>query len=81
MFTLEDILGIGKVPPYLTVKQVAGILNVDPSTARRKCEEKKIRGAFKLDDDPKNTNAAWRVRSRFFEQQLREAEQSGELAS
>ena len=76
MFTLEDILGIGKVPAYLTVKQLAEILQVDPSTARRKCEEKKIKGAFKLDED-----SPWRIRSRLLEQQLREAEERGEFAA
>lgn len=76
MFTLEDILGIGNVPAYLTVRQLAEILNVDPSTARRKCEEKKIKGAFKLDED-----APWRIRSRLLEKQLREAEETGEFAA
>jgi predicted site-specific integrase-resolvase len=78
MFTLEDILGIGNVPAYLTVRQVAEILQVDISTARRKCDEGKIKGAFKLDDSSKS-NPPWRVRSRLFEKQLREAEERGEL--
>lgn len=80
MFTLEDILGAGNVPAYLTVKQVAEILQIDVSTARRKCEERKIKGAFKLDED-KRENAPWRIRSRLLEKQLRDAEESGELVA
>lgn len=74
MFTLEDILGIDKVPAYLTPAEVAKILRVNPSTARRRCESKRFKGAFK-------EGADWKIPSRYFEQQLREAEESGEFGA
>lgn len=79
IFTLEDIFGIGNVPAYLTPKNIAEILQIGESTARRRCAEKKYRGAFKLEED--NEHSPYRVRSRLFEQQLREAEEKGEMAA
>lgn len=71
--TMEDILG-GDVPAYLTVNQVAEILQLNRSTVRRGCEAKKYERAFKLGDD-------WRIPSRFLEKQIREAEERGEFAA
>jgi hypothetical protein len=74
MFTLEDILGIDKVPPYLTPAEVAKIMRINPSTARRRCEAKQYKGAFK-------DGADWKIPSRFFEKQLRDAEERGEFGA
>lgn len=74
MMTLEDILGIDKVPPYLTTAEVAKIFRIAKSTARRRCEEKVYRGAFKEGSD-------WRVPSRFLEKQIRDAEETGEFGA
>lgn len=74
MFTLEDILGIDKVPAYLTPAEVAKILRIDPSTARRRCEAKHYKGAFKEGVD-------WKIPSRHLEKQLREAEERGEFGA
>lgn len=71
--TMEDILG-GDVPAYLTVSQVAEILQLATSTVRRGCEAKKYERAFKLGAD-------WRIPSRFLEKQIREAEERGEFAA
>jgi hypothetical protein len=73
ILTLEDIMG-GDVPAYLTVNQVAKILQLDSSTVRRGCEQKKYDRAFKAGKD-------WRIPSRFFERQIREAELKGEFAA
>lgn len=71
--SLEYIMG-GDVPAYLTVNQVAKILQLDPSTVRRGCEQKVYRGAFKPTKD-------WRIPSRFLEKQIRDAEINGEFAA
>jgi hypothetical protein len=74
MMTLEDILGLDKVPPYLTIKQISDIFQIDKSTARRRAENKEYRGAFKLGND-------WRIPSRYLEKQIRDAEERGEFAA
>jgi len=78
--TMEEILG-GPVPPYLTVKQVAKIFQLDPSTVRRGCEARKYRKAFKLPSVGKRPEGDWRIPSRFLEQQIREAEEQGEFSA
>lgn len=77
--TMEDILG-GEVPAYLTIRQVAGIFQVDPSTVRRGCEAKKYERAFHLPSTGKK-EGDWRIPSRFLEKQIREAEERGEFAA
>jgi hypothetical protein len=77
--TLEDILG-GPVPAYLTVKEIARIFRIDVSTARRRCEEKAYRNAYKLPAAGRKPDGEWRIPSRFLEQQIREAEKTGEFA-
>lgn len=74
MMNLEDLLGIDKVPPYLTVAQVAEIFQINKSTARRRAENKEYKGAFKLGSD-------WRIPSRYLEQQIRQAEEHGEFGA
>ena len=78
--TLEDILG-GPVPPYLTVKQVAEIFQLDVSTVRRGCEARKYRKAFKMPGTGRKPDGEWRIPSRFLEQQIREAEEQGEFSA
>jgi hypothetical protein len=77
--TLEDILG-GPVPAYLTVKEIARIFRIDVSTARRRCEARQYRKAFKLPPAGTKPDGEWRIPSRFLEQQIREAEEHGEFA-
>lgn len=78
--TLEDILG-GPVPAYLTVNEVAKIFRIDPSTARRHCESKQYRKAYKLPPAGRKPTGEWRIPSRFLEQQIREAEETGEFSA
>lgn len=72
--TMEDILNIHPVPPYLTPTQVGKLFQEHPSTIRRGCEAGKYRKAFK--DGPK-----WLIPSRYLEQQIREAEANGEFGA
>ncbi len=71
--TLEDILGLRDIPAYFTTGDIARILQIDRSTVRRKCERGEYERAFKVGPD-------WRIPSRFFEKQLKRAEETGEFA-
>lgn len=73
VLTLEDLIG-PEVPPFLTVNQVAKILQINSSTVRRGCERKKYERAFKIGKD-------WRIPSRCLEKQIRDAELTGEFAA
>jgi hypothetical protein len=72
--TMEDLLDLHPVPPYLTPAQVGKVFQKHPSTVRRGCEAGVYRKAFKHGAD-------WCIPSRYLEQQIREAEANGEFAN